>query len=133
MDVFALFATKVAAALKSLYPAVTNELLARIVVEPPRDAGHGDLSSNAAMVVAKPLGKNPREVATALAAHFAADADVISVEPAGPGFLNFRIADRLWFEVLRAARKAGDDFGRSDIGKGEPVNVEYVSANPTGP
>jgi arginyl-tRNA synthetase len=133
MDVFALFATKVAAALKSLYPEVTDELAARVVVEPPRDAGHGDLSSNAAMVVAKPLGRNPREVAAALAAHFAADPDVVSVEPAGPGFLNFRVADRLWFEVLRAARKAGDDFGRSDIGKGEPVNVEYVSANPTGP
>jgi len=133
MDVFAHFATKVAAALKSLYPDVTDELVARIVVEPPRDAGHGDLSTNAAMVVAKPLGRNPREVATALADHFASDPDVVSVEPAGPGFLNFRVADRLWFEVLRAVRRAGADFGRSDIGKGEPVNVEYVSANPTGP
>jgi arginyl-tRNA synthetase len=133
MDVFALFATKVAAALQKLYPEVTDELLARIVVEPPRDAGHGDLSTNAAMVIAKPLGKNPREIAVALANHFVADADVVSAEPAGPGFLNFRLADRLWFEVLRAARRAGDDFGRSNLGQGEPVNVEYVSANPTGP
>jgi arginyl-tRNA synthetase len=133
MDVFAIFATRVTAALKSLYPDVPDDLLARVVVEPPRDPGHGDLSTNAAMVVAKPLGKNPREVAAALAAHFATDPDVVSVEPAGPGFLNFRIADQMWFEVLRAARKQGDDFGRSNLGQGERVNVEYVSANPTGP
>ena len=67
MDVFAIFAGRVSAALKSLYPAVTDEVLARLVVEPPRDATHGDLSSNAAMVAAKPLGKNPREIASALA------------------------------------------------------------------
>ena len=133
MDVFALFASRVSASLKELYPEVTEELLARTAVEPPRDAGHGDLSSNAAMVAAKPLGKNPREIATALAAHFKADPDVISVEVAGPGFLNFRIADRIWFEVLRAARREGADFGRSNIGQGSRVNVEYVSANPTGP
>jgi arginyl-tRNA synthetase len=133
MDVFALFATRVVAALKSLYPEASDDLLGRIAVEPPRDQGHGDLSTNAAMVVAKPLGKNPRDVATALAAHFAKDPDVLSAEVAGPGFLNFRLADRLWFEVLRDVGKEGFDFGRSDIGKGQRVNVEYVSANPTGP
>jgi arginyl-tRNA synthetase len=133
MDVFALYATRVSAALKSLYPDASDELAARISVEPPRDPGHGDLSSNAAMVAAKPLGKNPREIASALAAHFQSDPDVLSVEVAGPGFLNFRIADRLWFEVLRAVRREGDDFGRSDLGQGSRVNVEYVSANPTGP
>jgi len=133
MDVFAIFADRVSAALASLYPDLPADLLSRVVVEPPRDASHGDLSSNAAMVVAKPLGKNPREVAMALAAHFADDPDVTSVEPAGPGFLNFRIADRLWFDVLRAARKQGDDFGRSTVGQGQRVNIEFVSANPTGP
>jgi arginyl-tRNA synthetase len=133
MDVFAIFADRVGAALRSLYPQVTDEMLSRIVVEPPRDPGHGDLSTNAAMVIAKPLGKNPREIATALADHFAADPDVLAAEPAGPGFLNFRIADRLWFDVVRAVRREGADFGRSDIGKGGRVNVEYVSANPTGP
>jgi arginyl-tRNA synthetase len=133
MDVFALFATRVAAALKSLYPDGADDLIARIAVEPPRDAGHGDLSTNAAMVVAKPLGKNPREVATALAGHFASDSDVLSAEVAGPGFLNFRLADKVWFEVLSAVGKQGFDFGRSDIGRGGRVNVEYVSANPTGP
>jgi arginyl-tRNA synthetase len=133
MDVFAIFAGRVSAALQSLYPGLTEEALARLVVEPPRDAAHGDLSSNAAMVVAKPLGKNPREVATALAAAFQDDADVASVEVAGPGFLNFRLAAPIWFKVLRAVGEQGGDFGRSDIGKGERVNVEYVSANPTGP
>lgn len=133
MDVFAIFADRVSAALKSLYPEVTGEVLARLVVEPPRDATHGDLSSNAAMVAAKPLGKNPREIATALAGAFKDDKDVASVEVAGPGFLNFRLNAPIWFSVLRAIAEQGGDFGKSPIGKGERVNVEYVSANPTGP
>ena len=133
MDVYALFATRVAAALKGLYPEVTEDALSRLVVEPPRDPGHGDLSTNAAMVVAKPLGRSPREVATALAGHFGSDTDVTSVEVAGPGFLNFRIADPLWLDVLRSVGREGGDFGRTNVGKGQPVNVEYVSANPTGP
>jgi arginyl-tRNA synthetase len=133
MDVFAIFAGRVAAALTSLYPEVTEEALSRLVVDPPRDLAHGDLSSNAAMVVAKSLGKNPREIATALAAAFKDDPDVASVEVAGPGFLNFRLAGSIWFAVLRSIAEQGGDFGRSDIGKGERVNVEYVSANPTGP
>ncbi|HEY0854174.1 MAG TPA: arginine--tRNA ligase [Devosia sp.] len=133
MDVFAIFADRVSAALTSLYPDVTEEALARLVVEPPRDAAHGDLSSNAAMVVAKPLGKNPREIATALANAFKDDKDVASVEVAGPGFLNFRLNSPIWFSVLRSVGEQGGDFGKSDIGKGERVNVEYVSANPTGP
>ena len=133
MDVFALFAARVANALQVLYPGVPADLLARIVVEPPRDAGHGDLSTNAAMIVSKPLGKNPREVATALVEHFRHDTDVTSVEVAGPGFINFRLATPIWHQVLRSIGQQGADFGRSNQGGGEPVNVEYVSANPTGP
>ena len=133
MNVFALFAARVADALQALYPSITEEALSRIVVEPPRDAAHGDLSTNAAMVVAKPLGKNPREVATALAEHFKADAEVISVEVAGPGFINFRLATPVWHAVLKSIAAQGGDFGKTDIGGGERVNVEYVSANPTGP
>ena len=133
MDVFALFASRVANALKVLYPEVGADLLARIVVEPPRDAAHGDLSTNAAMVVAKPLGKNPREVASALVEHFRHDADVTSVEVAGPGFINFRLADAVWHQVLRSIAAQGADYGRSNLGGGEAVNIEYVSANPTGP
>ncbi len=133
MDIFADFAARVAAALKTLHPEVSDELIARAVVEPPRDAGHGDLSSNAAMVVAKPLGKNPREIAAALAEHFRADPDVTSVEVAGPGFLNFRLAEPAWHRLLKSIETLGSAYGQVDLGKGEKVNVEYVSANPTGP
>jgi arginyl-tRNA synthetase len=133
MDIFADFAARVAAQLKLLYPTVTDELVARAVVEPPRDAGHGDLSSNAAMVVAKSLGKNPREVATALAEHFKTDPDVQSVEVAGPGFINFRLDEPVWHRVLRSVDVLGEAYGKADLGRGEKVNVEFVSANPTGP
>jgi len=133
MNVFALFSTRVADALKALYPSVSEDMLSRTVVEPPRDASHGDLSSNAAMVVAKPLGKNPREVAAAIAEHFKTDKDVASVEVAGPGFINFRLNTPIWHAALRSVATAGADYGRADIGKGDRVNIEYVSANPTGP
>ena len=133
MDVFATFAARVANAMLVLYPEVGAELLARIVVEPPRDPAHGDLSTNAAMVVAKPLGKSPREIATRLVEHFQHDHDVTSVEIAGPGFINFRVATPIWHQVLRAIGQQGADYGRSTLGGGEPVNIEYVSANPTGP
>jgi arginyl-tRNA synthetase len=133
MDIFADFAARVAAELKTLYPEASDELIARAVVEPPRDAGHGDLSSNAAMVIAKPLGKNPREVAAALAERFQADPDVETVEVAGPGFLNFRLDEPVWHRLLKAIDQLGEAYGKSDLGHGDKVNVEYVSANPTGP
>tara|TARA_R110002020_G_scaffold2136_24_gene9852 strand:+ start:2616 stop:4361 length:1746 start_codon:yes stop_codon:yes gene_type:complete len=133
MDVFALFSARVADAMHVLYPEVGADLLARIVVEPPRDPAHGDLSTNAAMVVAKPLGKNPRDVANALLEHFKHDGDVASVEVAGPGFINFRLNAPIWHQVLRSIAELGADYGRSTQGGGEAVNIEYVSANPTGP
>lgn len=133
MDIFALFTTRVIEALRADYPQLDEELLARVVVEPPRDPAHGDLSTNAAMVVAKPLGKNPREVASGLVERFKSAPDVTSVDVAGPGFINFRLADSIWHQVLRAVGAQGENFGRPDLGKGERVNVEYVSANPTGP
>lgn len=133
MDVFALFSARIANAMQLLFPEIGAELLARIVVEPPRDPAHGDLSTNAAMVVAKPLGRNPRELAAALVEHFRADPDVVSVDIAGPGFINFRLANPLWHKVLRSIAEQGNDYGRSNLGGGEAVNIEYVSANPTGP
>ncbi|MET3925510.1 arginine--tRNA ligase [Devosia sp. 2618] len=133
MDVFALFSARIANAMQVLFPEVGADLLARIVVEPPRDAAHGDLSTNAAMIVAKPLGKNPREIANALVEHFKHDTDVTSVEVAGPGFINFRLDAPIWHQVLRAVGEQGADYGRSSLGQGEAVNIEYVSANPTGP
>jgi len=104
-----------------------------VAVEPPRDAAHGDMATNAAMVLAKPAGMNPRALAEGLVAKLAADARIGRAEVAGPGFINLRLAPGLWADVVRAALKAGADFGRSDLGKGIKVNVEYVSANPTGP
>lgn len=106
---------------------------AAVTVEPPRDAAHGDMATNAAMVLAKPAGKKPREIAEILAARLAADPRITAAEVAGPGFLNLRIAPAEWQSVLRAALNEGSDYGRSAIGKGKRVNVEFVSANPTGP
>ncbi|MEO7786788.1 MAG: arginine--tRNA ligase [Sphingomicrobium sp.] len=104
-----------------------------VAVEPPRDAGHGDLATNAAMVLAKPAGTNPRALAALLAPRIEAMPGVTSVEIAGPGFINLRLTDQAWRDELAAILAAGDAYGRSTVGKGERVNVEYVSTNPTGP
>lgn len=104
-----------------------------ITVEPPRDASHGDLATNAAMVLAKPAGTSPRALAEALAVELAKVPDVTSAEIAGPGFINLRVAPQAWLAELRAIAAAGSDYGRSSAGGGTTVNVEYVSANPTGP
>jgi len=103
-----------------------------VAVEPPRDAGHGDMATNAAMVLAKPAGMPPRAIADALALLLAADPRVTRAEVAGPGFLNLRLAPAVWQGVVRAAL-TDTGFGRSTLGQGRRVNVEYVSANPTGP
>lgn len=104
-----------------------------VAVEPPRDAAHGDMATNAAMVLAKAAKMKPRDIADALAEKLAADARIISAEVAGPGFLNLRLAPALWQDIVRAALGTGTDFGRSDMGANTKVNVEFVSANPTGP
>jgi len=104
-----------------------------VAVEPPRDALHGDMATNAAMVLAKPAKMKPRDIADTLAGKLAEDARVEVAEVAGPGFLNMRLSASLWQGVVKAALEGGKDFGRSDMGAGKKVNVEYVSANPTGP
>ncbi len=106
---------------------------AAVTVEPPRDAGHGDMATNAAMVLAKPTGKAPRAIAEALAARLLADPRVEAADVAGPGFLNLRLVPGVWRDVVAAALVQGQDFGRSHYGAGARVNVEFVSANPTGP
>jgi arginyl-tRNA synthetase len=106
---------------------------AAISVEPPRDKGHGDMATNAAMVLAKPAGMAPRAIADALAAKLQQDARVIAADVAGPGFLNLTLAPSAWQNVARAALMQGADFGRTSLGGGRRVNVEFVSANPTGP
>ncbi len=107
--------------------------LSRVTVEPPRDASHGDLATNAAMVIAKPAGQNPRAIAERLVTALAADPDVEKAEVAGPGFVNLKLSTRYWQAHLAVVLKHGRDYGRSAIGGGRKVNVEYVSANPTGP
>jgi arginyl-tRNA synthetase len=105
----------------------------RVVVEPPRDAAHGDMATNAAMVLAKDAGRKPRDLAEAIATKLRADELVAKAEVAGPGFINLTLEPAAWIDALRAVLEAGADYGRGSLGQGAPVNVEYVSANPTGP
>ena len=104
-----------------------------VTVEPPRDPSHGDLAINAAMVLAKPAGTNPRALAEALKAKLETVPTIASVDVAGPGFINLRLRDDAWRDELRTMLLERDDYGTSAIGANERVNVEYVSANPTGP
>ena len=104
-----------------------------VAVEPPRDPAHGDLATNAAMVLAKPAGTNPRVLAERIAAKLGDIPAVRSVEVAGPGFINLRLSPDAWRDELRTILREGEIYGRSDVGGNERVNVEYVSANPTGP
>ncbi|MDA9053696.1 arginine--tRNA ligase [Planktomarina temperata] len=104
-----------------------------VTVEPPRDAAHGDMATNAAMVLAKPSSCKPRDIAQRLATLLSEDPRLASVEVAGPGFLNLRLASTLWADVLRAILADPAGYGRATVGAGIKVNVEYVSANPTGP
>ncbi|TNF18592.1 MAG: arginine--tRNA ligase [Rhodobacteraceae bacterium] len=106
---------------------------ANVAVEPPRDPLHGDMATNAAMVLAKPAGKKPREIAEALAEILRADDRISLADVAGPGFLNMRLAGGVWQGVVGRVLEQGEGFGRSTMGQGQKINVEYVSANPTGP
>ena len=107
--------------------------VSKIVVEPPRDPAHGDMATNAAMVLAKPLGLNPRALAEQIAAMLKSQPDVTNVEVAGPGFINLRLQADFWRAQLTDILQAGVRYGDSDKGRGVKINVEYVSANPTGP
>ncbi len=136
MNIFSLFEARVLAVLEAmraegLLPA--DAKLTGFVIEPPREAAHGDLATNAAMVLAKPARKNPKELAAAIAGRLAQGADVEKAEVAGPGFINLTLRPEFWADALRPVLSEGKDYGRGDVGGGEPVNVEYVSTNPTGP
>lgn len=135
MDIYADFDQRVARAIGRLgWRAADGSALdlSRVVVEPPRDAANGDLAINAAMVLAKPMGKAPRALAIELMGALASDPDVAETEVAGPGFLNLRLKPSFWAAFLARVITAGPTFGRGALAKGR-VNVEYVSANPTGP
>jgi arginyl-tRNA synthetase len=129
-----LFATMLArvhhAAVSVLGPSTD---ISRVVVEPPRDPTHGDMATNAAMVLAKDAGRKPRELADAIAAALRSDSLVDKVDVAGPGFINLTLKSHVWGDALRAVLAAGKEYGRGAVGAGEKINVEYVSANPTGP
>ena len=119
---------------RSASAAVAPDLdLSRVTVEPPRDPAHGDIATNAAMVLAKDAGRKPRELAEAIAEKLRADAVVDKADVAGPGFINLTLKPAAWIAALRGAVQLGARYGVSDVGAGIPVNVEYVSANPTGP
>jgi len=133
---YAAFAAKIDAALAALemegaLPPHSDR--GSVSVEPPRDASHGDLATNAAMVLAKQAKTNPRALAERIVEKLASDPLVTSAEIAGPGFINLRLSDATWLNELRAIAALGEDYGRSARGAGRRVNVEYVSANPTGP
>jgi arginyl-tRNA synthetase len=104
--------------------------LARVVVEPPRDSAHGDLATNAAMVLSKAMGMNPRALADAIVPHLQADGDIEAVSIAGPGFINVKLSGAYWRGLLASVVRDADAFGMSTLGNGRKTNVEYVSANP---
>ncbi|MEG6509401.1 arginine--tRNA ligase [Methyloligella sp. 2.7D] len=136
MDVFAPFYDRVLGAVAqlqadSVLPA--DAKLTAVTIEPPRDESHGDLATNAAMVLAKPAKMAPRAIAEKLMPLIAEDPLVEKVEIAGPGFINMTLKPSFWPGVVRTVLKQGEAYGRSDLGKGQKVNVEFVSANPTGP
>ena len=136
MNIFADFSARIKAAIETLGLETRDGSpldLGRITVEPPRDAAHGDLATNAAMVLSKPVGSPPRDLAAKIGEALKADPDVAAVEVAGPGFVNIRLADGFWQARLGDILDAAGDYGRSAMGSGRKVNVEYVSANPTGP
>ncbi|MDX2144634.1 MAG: arginine--tRNA ligase [Rhodospirillaceae bacterium] len=107
--------------------------LSKVAAEPPREAAHGDIATNVAMVLSKPAGKNPRELATLLLGPLKKLPGVTDAAIAGPGFINLRLEPATWADTLRHVLKVGTKFGDGQVGRGEPINVEYVSANPTGP
>ncbi|MFK7903445.1 MAG: arginine--tRNA ligase [Nitratireductor sp.] len=134
MNLFQLFTNKIKKTVQSIdFDGLSDDLLAKLNVEPPRDPAHGDLATNAAMILAKPLKMNPREIATKIADALNNDEDIESAEIAGPGFINIRLKTSVWFDQLKSMVQTGEAFGSNGVGNGRKVNVEYVSANPTGP
>jgi arginyl-tRNA synthetase len=132
MNLFNYFRDIVIAELAAL-PLPAGLDLGRVAVEPPRDSAHGDLSTNAAMVLAKPAGLAPRALATSLVERLKRHPEVAGAEVAGPGFINLRLADTFWHARLAEILRAGAAYGDATTGTGKRVNIEYVSANPTGP
>lgn len=136
MDLFAHFESEILRAvdrLKSDGHLPEDAASTRLTVEPPRDAAHGDIATNAAMVLAKKAGLKPRDLAEHLARYLKSSPEVDSIEIAGPGFINLTLKPDFWAKIVSAVLDDNTVYGQSNIGRGEKINVEYVSANPTGP
>lgn len=136
MNLFSVYHQKVLSVLSVLQASgklPKDADLSRVTVEPPRDAAHGDMSTNAAMVLAKPAAMKPLDLAQLIEAELLKDSGVLEVKSVAPGFINWRVPSAEWLKRLPEILSAGAKYGHSNIGKGEPVNVEFVSANPTGP
>jgi arginyl-tRNA synthetase len=132
-DIFRTIREEVVGQLRELLPDLPDDLLARVLVEPPRDPAHGDMATNAALVVAKPARQAPQKVAEALSARLATRPGILGAVRAGPGFVNLRLDEALLRAQVPAVLRAGEAYGDGTAGNARKVNVEYVSANPTGP
>ncbi|RDC59306.1 Arginine--tRNA ligase [Alteripontixanthobacter maritimus] len=133
---YARFAEKLDAVLNALEMEATlppGTPRSNVTIEPPRDASHGDMATNAAMVLSKAAKSKPRDLAETITTHLARDPDIVTADIAGPGFINLKLADRVWVEELERIAQQGGNYGRSDVGGGKRVNIEFVSTNPTGP
>ncbi|MEM8541968.1 MAG: arginine--tRNA ligase, partial [Pseudomonadota bacterium] len=136
MNIFSAFRDRVVEAVEGLGLETRDGSplqTAKVNVEPPRDASHGDLATNAAMVIAKQVGKNPRELAEKIVDALENHPDIVESSIAGPGFVNLRISNEFWLSQLKLMADTNSGYGRSKVGANKKVNVEYVSANPTGP
>ncbi len=132
-DLFATIRQTVLAAVNAAVPGLPDEITARVEVSPTRDPAHGDMATNAAMVCAKAARQPPAKLATTIAEALRASPDIAEAAPAGPGFVNLRLDPRVFRAVVPAILTTGEAYGDSTTGQGIRVNVEYVSANPTGP
>ena len=132
-NIFTTIRTRVLHALQTAYPDLDPAVLARVEVTPTREAAHGDMATNAALIAAKPARQPPARIAAALAAALADAPEIASADPAGPGFVNIRLRPAALLACVPAILAAGEAYGTSTAGQGRRVNVEYVSANPTGP
>ena len=136
MNIFAAFRARIDESIRELIQqGVVNDSadLSRISVEPPREASHGDMATNAAMVLSKFSELQPRDLAGKIADLLAEDKDIVAIDIAGPGFINLSLAPSVWQDQVVNVLRAGTAYGNSDIGAEDKVNIEYVSANPTGP
>jgi len=133
MNIFNTIRDDIQVIIHKVFPNVSDATRSRITVEPPRDASHGDMATNAAMILSKEVGQNPRAVAEALKGELEKLPHITSVEIAGPGFINLRLKTESFAAVIPHALQSGNNFGAGNAGAGSKVNIEYVSANPTGP